>query len=839
MRWLCLVPATAEEEGNVVVLHSYAEGEEEQEEIVERDHKGTESTSASTAVTPKHKASAEEEEEGWIMLGRARWLGLSDKRISRNHLRVKTLPNERAVLVCACGVNAMKIHHVPPSSSSTTSVIDPRNAEDRHKMNVGDKLWLLHPPSSHPFTLRLCHPLELEEKEKEREVVFPTTSSLSTTTKEERTNNRAKRKREAPDEKEAETPKLHQRAGTKGKEKEEEEEQGKRYLVERKKVKEHIVVEKKRDHTLVPMRWTFGEQGASVQVIDLTSESTDVTLNKEEERGSKETNETTENKVAFLKECFPQMEDSTIEAALIYCRQNVTAAVNHLLGNGSSSASSSTGYLLSATTPPTEAELKQNEKEAREWFRGSQVFFRLNRLPFFPETANEGSIQINHIITEDARFALISSYSVDVAWLMEQCPVLRRIRWTLIHGEQCIEDMIAGLESQDSSSAPTQQPSNVHFHKPYLPFPYGTVHTKMMLVFFDDSLRVAITTANLIDADYERKTQGIWVQDFPRASPSAQQQTTELSREFVSYLTDYLRKMGRTSQLGGFDPVRLRDYDFSQVKVRLVASVPGVHRGAEMNKYGHMRIRSLLRKACPSLSDSLAHSPLLCQFSSVGSLTADWLKRELVNSFCPETLNEGGSQTSKSSSNALPDTKLIWPTVDFVRDSVDGYAAGGSLCFPQRNLKPFMLPLFHRYTAMQKGREHVTPHIKCYTRANEEGQLGWVCLTSANLSKAAWGNLQKNDTQLMIRNWELGVLFLPSDQNSKVETTFMAGTSPSVRAKRARGKNEEKAEEEQVITFPMPYSIPPPVYEQGKDEAWLWDVPHPEPDSGGHSWRTM
>lgn len=33
---------------------------------------------------------------------------------------------------------------------------------------------------------------------------------------------------------------------------------------------------------------------------------------------------------------------------------------------------------------------------------------------------------------------------------------------------------------------------------------------------------------------------------------------------------------------------------------------------------------------------------------------------------------------------------------------------------------------------------------------------------SANLSKAAWGALEKNSTQMMVRSYELGVLFLPS-----------------------------------------------------------------------------
>lgn len=41
---------------------------------------------------------------------------------------------------------------------------------------------------------------------------------------------------------------------------------------------------------------------------------------------------------------------------------------------------------------------------------------------------------------------------------------------------------------------------------------------------------------------------------------------------------------------------------------------------------------------------------------------------------------------------------------------------------------------------------------------------------SANLSKAAWGAYEKSKTQLMIRSYELGVLFLPT--NYKVGVFF-------------------------------------------------------------------
>lgn len=38
----------------------------------------------------------------------------------------------------------------------------------------------------------------------------------------------------------------------------------------------------------------------------------------------------------------------------------------------------------------------------------------------------------------------------------------------------------------------------------------------------------------------------------------------------------------------------------------------------------------------------------------------------------------------------------------------------------------------------------------------------FICMNlSANLSKAAWGALEKKGAQLMIRSYEIGVMFLP------------------------------------------------------------------------------
>lgn len=69
-----------------------------------------------------------------------------------------------------------------------------------------------------------------------------------------------------------------------------------------------------------------------------------------------------------------------------------------------------------------------------------------------------------------------------------------------------------------------------------------------------------------------------------------------------------------------------------------------------------------------------------------------------------------------------------------------------------------MLP---RWGGVPAGRQRAMPHIKTYTRFIGDC-LPWYLVASHNLSKAAWGALQKNGQQLMIRSYELGVLCVPS-----------------------------------------------------------------------------
>ncbi|KAJ7401722.1 hypothetical protein BTVI_93642 [Pitangus sulphuratus] len=129
-----------------------------------------------------------------------------------------------------------------------------------------------------------------------------------------------------------------------------------------------------------------------------------------------------------------------------------------------------------------------------------------------------------------------------------------------------------------------------------------------------------------------------------------------------------------------------------------------------------------------------------------------------------------------------------------------------------------------KWSAEVSGRTRAIPHIKTYMRLSPDFQkIAWFLVTSANLSKAAWGALEKNGSQLMIRSYELGVLFLPSAFGLD-KGYFHAG---------GRKLPESK---DSLTYFPVPYDLPPEQY-GSKDQPWIWNIPYTDaPDTHGNMW---
>ena len=50
-----------------------------------------------------------------------------------------------------------------------------------------------------------------------------------------------------------------------------------------------------------------------------------------------------------------------------------------------------------------------------------------------------------------------------------------------------------------------------------------------------------------------------------------------------------------------------------------------------------------------------------------------------------------------------------------------------------------------------EGRGRVMPHVKSYLRHAADGAVAWAVIGSHNLSPAAWGALERDGAQLLVR----------------------------------------------------------------------------------------
>ena len=287
--------------------------------------------------------------------------------------------------------------------------------------------------------------------------------------------------------------------------------------------------------------------------------------------------------------------------------------------------------------------------------------------------------------------------------------------------------------------------------------PYGTHHTKMMLLRFEHGMRVVIHTANLVPGDWAQKTQGVWISPiFPllKSDQETPLDVTNFKADLIAYLRCY-----KSSHLDKWIEL-IQKHDLSSAKVFLIGSAPGKYKGwTDKSRFGHPRLAKVL---CGDYgpTEQSSNWPLICQFSSIGSIGSrldnSWLRKELLQSL---------KDISKNSNRENPEVKCIFPTVENVRNSLEGYMAGASLPFSSNlatRQKDLVKEVFHQWKASLSGRTEASPHIKTYCRMSPDNiSMSWFLLTSANLSKAAWGELQLNQTQLSIRSFELGVLFLP------------------------------------------------------------------------------
>ncbi|XP_032673188.1 probable tyrosyl-DNA phosphodiesterase isoform X2 [Odontomachus brunneus] len=329
------------------------------------------------------------------------------------------------------------------------------------------------------------------------------------------------------------------------------------------------------------------------------------------------------------------------------------------------------------------------------------------------------------------------------------------------------------------------------------PSNFGCHHTKIIILQYSDGgIRVVVSTANLFSKDWEDKTQGLWIS--PHLSPLPEyanlcvgESKTNFKKDLYKYLSKY-----ENPDLHQWIEI-VKKTNFSDVNVFLITSVPGDYEH-DNACWGYNKLSHILFYHA-TLPEDAQKWPLIAQSSSIGSLGSSykksWLSEEIVESMSYT------QETTQDSEN--PEFKFIYPSLKNYKQSYDyEYYRSSCLCYSRdrHDKQKWIESYLYQWRAERTGRTRAMPHIKSYTRVSPDlKSIPWFVLTSANLSKAAWGGQYYN--KYSIKNYEVGVVFLPKFITKT--TTFPI-------------KDEDNSA---VPIFPIPYDLPLHRYNE-------WDTPY-------------
>ncbi|CAN0913576.1 Tyrosyl-DNA phosphodiesterase 1 [Linum grandiflorum] len=448
--------------------------------------------------------------------------------------------------------------------------------------------------------------------------------------------------------------------------------------------------------------------------------------------------------------------------------------------------------------------------------------FRLLKVKDLPQWANTSAVSISDVIQGDVQVAILSNYMVDMDWLMSACPTLRKVPHVLLlHGEG--DGRVEMLKRS--------KPANWILHKPPLPISFGTHHSKAMFLVYPKGVRVIVHTANLIYVDWNNKTQGLWMQDFPWKDENNTNKGCGFETDLIDYL-GALKWPEFTARLPSLGSVKInasffKKFDYSDARVRLISYVPGYHTGSNMKKWGHMKLKAILQECV--FDKEFKSSPLVYQFSSLGSLDEKWMT-ELATS-----MSSGVSDDKKPLGLGVP--RIIWPTVEDVRCSLEGYAAGNTVPSPLKNVeKEFLKKYWAKWRATHTGRCRAMPHIKTFARYSGQ-RLASACSffhLKENNRMSVHFHAQATVFHHLRYGKPISFVF-----NSVFESALTKGRSSPrtelVTLKWDKWQLTEDMPSSQVIRLPVPYELPPQPYAR-EDVPWSWDRKCSKEDVYGQVW---
>jgi hypothetical protein len=441
----------------------------------------------------------------------------------------------------------------------------------------------------------------------------------------------------------------------------------------------------------------------------------------------------------------------------------------------SSSAAVGSGPSHTPAAPPQPAKAKPGDVQyprgvvKKTWAFGHE------------RTGND--IKLEEVLeSQTLRTAVLSAFQWDIEWLF------RKIK---IDQTKCIFVMQAKEQSmKDQMLEETKDMRK--FLRLCFPSMAGLIncmHSKLMLLFHPDKLRVAIPTANLLDFDWGENgvmENSVWLIDLPRLPSKAT--TVDDLTNFGKELMYFIQKQGLPE-----DAIEgILNFDFSATKdIAFVHTVGGMLYDEEAERTGLPGLAQAVRQTNQTTTD------LEIDFaaSSMGSLKDEFLRNVHAAASGRNMLERAEASTAQAKSSFFQAKKptsddhsirdkvrLYFPTHETAISSKSG--GTGTICINRKWFEDMTFPrrCFRDYISTRPG---LLSHNKIlYARGvrktdEDDDQLAvtqkvaWAYVGSANMSESAWGKLvydrKEKKWKLNCKNWECGVLLPASTEGASTE----------------------------------------------------------------------
>ncbi|KAJ5669301.1 hypothetical protein N7462_010371 [Penicillium macrosclerotiorum] len=432
---------------------------------------------------------------------------------------------------------------------------------------------------------------------------------------------------------------------------------------------------------------------------------------------------------------------------------------------------------------------------------------------------------------EDLKLAVLSSFMWDVEWLYPKFDPTRTRLLLVIGAKEQSE--------RDNRTKEVEGIPNIRLCFPPMAAQVNCMHSKLMLLFHSEYLRIVVPTANLTRFDWGEQglmENTVFLIDLPKKSPGTSESRPAFKDELVYFL--------KASNLNVNIIAKLDSFDFNMTsRYAFVYSVGGTNDGDSWKRNGYPGLgRAVARMGLES------SEPLEIDYvtSSVGSLNDDFLRAMYLAAKGDDGSMEYTLRTTKTSSTQTNDERrkmmlrngeewhdrfrVYFPSDQTVRAAHARPAdTAGTICFqpqwwhgskfPRRVLKDCES---ERGVLMHNKLMFVRPSHSIPLRGTNIECQGWAYVGSANLSESAWGRLVKGrgpggQMKLNCRNWECGVV---------VPVTKLCDSSLSTTSSETLEEITERATLHDTFrdTIPVPMKLPTSDLTESR-APWFYSTP--------------